>query len=588
MTDLVSLLRAQTEVLRLQMDVLRSGAESPERPRSVDVSADDTPVTAPQITAPPVDVAPPVALAPTHVPPAEPARSSILAFVARVSGCPQESLEPHLSLVNDLGFDSIMLAELGSLVRAEHPDVPVTKQWLAGAPTIGELMRLIGEDGAPAAPTPAAEPAESPTQPRGDVLPVQRPSGDIPEAHYTIGQFPELQALRQRLGMEQVLGVRNPYFSLHERVVNDTSVIDGREVVNFSSYNYLGMSGDPVVSAAAQAAIDRYGTSVSASRLLSGDKPLHRELEKALAGALGTQDSIVLVSGHATNVTVIGHMVGPDDLIVHDSLAHDSIIQGCRLSGALRRPFPHGDWEALDALLTQLRPRYRRVLIALEGVYSMDGDIPDLPRFIEVKRRHQGLLYVDEAHSFGTIGATGRGVGEHFGIDPADVDLWMGTLSKSLASCGGYIGGSAELIQYLKYTAPGFIYSVGLPPPSAAASLAALRVMQTEPERVQRLRQRAELFLTLAQQAGINTGRSSQTPVVPCIVGDSVRTLRLAEALLARGINVNPILYPAVEEDQARLRFFVTACHSEEQIRFTVATVAEELARLDAGALAVA
>jgi 7-keto-8-aminopelargonate synthetase-like enzyme len=327
---------------------------------------------------------------------------------------------------------------------------------------------------------------------------------------------------------------------------------------------------------------------VSASRLLSGEKPLHRDLERALAQLIGTQDCVAMVSGHATNVTVIGHLVGPDDLIVHDALAHDSILQGCRLSGAVRRPFPHADWAALDRMLTMLRPRFRRVLIAIEGVFSMDGDIPDLPRFIEVKRRHKALLYVDEAHSIGTLGAHGGGIGDHFGTDAADVDIWMGTLSKSLASCGGYVAGSADLVRYLKYTAPGFIYSVGLPPPSAAASLAALEVLRTEPERVRRLHERARLFLDLARDAGVNTGPSSGTPVVPCIVGSSVRALRLAEALLDRGINVNPILHPAVEEDQARLRFFITACHTERQIAETVQVLRAELSRVDAdGAAAV-
>ena len=376
------------------------------------------------------------------------------------------------------------------------------------------------------------------------------------------------------------LRLRNPYFSVHERVVNDTTQIDGRELVNFSSYNYLGLSGDPRVSTAAAEAITRYGTSVSASRLLSGDKPLHRTLEAELADALGTADALVMVSGHATNVTTIGSLVGPQDIVVHDALAHDSIIQGARLSGAVRRPFPHADWAALDTLLTELRPRFRRVLIVIEGVYSMDGDIPDLPRFIEVKKRHNALLYVDEAHSFGTIGATGLGIGEHHGADRADVDVWMGTLSKSLASCGGYIAGSAQLIQYLKYTTPGFIYSVGLPPASAGASLEALRIMRAEPWRVQRLRQTAELFLSTARSAGIDTGSSRDTAVVPCIVGDSKRTLRLADGLFRRGINVNPILHPAVDENEARLRFFVTSDHSQTQVRETVDILADELARL--------
>jgi 8-amino-7-oxononanoate synthase len=351
-------------------------------------------------------------------------------------------------------------------------------------------------------------------------------------------------------------------------------------VINFSSYNYLGMSGHPAVAEAVSDAVRRWGSSCSASRLLSGEKPVHRELELELAKLLGTEDAIALVSGHATNVTVIGHLLGEGDLVIHDSLAHDSIMQGCKLSGATRRPFPHNDPAALDELLTSIRHQYRRVLIVIEGVYSQDGDIPDLPAFIEVKRKHQALLMIDEAHSIGVLGATGGGVGEHFGVDRADVELWSGTMSKALAGCGGYVGGSRELIEFLKYTTPGFIYSVGMPPPTAAASLAAIRAIRSEPEHVQRLHELSALFLTLAREAGLDTGDSEGTPVIPCIVGSSVTALKLSNALLERGVNANPILYPAVPEDKARLRFFVTSCHSEEQIRYAVKVLAEELALL--------
>ena len=213
----------------------------------------------------------------------------------------------------------------------------------------------------------------------------------------------------------------------------------------------------------------------------------HRELEIELAKLLGTEDAIALVSGHATNVTVIGHLLGEGDLVIHDSLAHDSIMQGCILSGATRRPFPHNDHAALDELLTNIRHQYRRVLIIIEGIYSQDGDIPDLPAFIEVKRKHQALLMIDEAHSIGVLGETGGGIGEHFGVDRTDVELWSGTMSKALAGCGGYVGGSRELVEFLKYTTPGFVYSVGMPPPTAAASLAAIRAIRSEPEHLRRL-----------------------------------------------------------------------------------------------------
>jgi 8-amino-7-oxononanoate synthase len=396
--------------------------------------------------------------------------------------------------------------------------------------------------------------------------------------------MPEYQRLRQTMALLAATGVPNPYFSVHERVTRDTTVIGGREVLNFSNYNYLGMSGDPRVSQAAKDAIERFGTSVSASRLVSGEKPIHGELERGIASFLNVEDALVFVGGHSTNETTIGHLLGTGDLILHDALAHNSILQGAILSGARRRPFPHNDWRAIDEILTEIRGEYRRVLLAVEGVYSMDGDFPDLPRLIEVKAKHKALLLVDEAHSIGTMGATGRGIGEHFGVRPPDVDVWMGTLSKSFGSCGGYIAGCRELVEYLKYTAPGFVYSVGLSPPNAAAALAALRLLEKEPDRVARVQANARLFLHLARQRGLDTGLSNNTPVVPVILGNSLRALQLARQLFERGVNVQPILYPAVEEKAARLRFFITAVHTEEQIRTTVDAVAEELSRTQAKA----
>lgn len=411
--------------------------------------------------------------------------------------------------------------------------------------------------------------------PSPDVAP-----GQIPPEHHEFARFPEYAELRRQKRMLRVVAGDNPYFRVDQGVAGNAACTGREQAVNFSVYDYVGLAHHPEVATAAKAAIDRYGTSAGASRLVSGEKQVHRDLEQALAAFLGTPAAVVFVSGHATNVTTIGHLLGPSDLIVHDALAHNSIVQGATLSGAARRAFAHNDWQGLDALLSAVRHSYRRVLVAIEGVYSMDGDFPELPRFVELRKKHKTLLLVDEAHSLGTMGATGRGIGEHWSVAQADVDLWMGTLSKSLASCGGYIAGSAELVEYLKYTAPGFVYSVGMSPPNAAAALAALTVLRREPQRVARLRESATLFLELARERGLDTGSSGGTSVVPVIVGNSVRSLRLAHALFERGIAVHPILYPAVAEHSARLRFFITTHHSEAQIRDTVDATAEELARL--------
>ena len=419
------------------------------------------------------------------------------------------------------------------------------------------------------------------TQPR----PASRRPADakIPEAAYCFDQFPEYVKLRENLDLLESSGLDNPFFVVHDGATTDRTIIGGREYINFSSYNYLGMSGDPAVSAAAKAAIDRYGTSASASRLVSGQKKIHVEVEREMTRFLGTEDTIALVGGHATNETVIGHLMGPGDLILHDALAHNSIVQGSLLSGARRRPFPHNDCEAADKLLEQFRHEYRRVLIVIEGVYSMDGDIPDLPAFVAMKKRHKALLMIDEAHSIGVLGATGRGIAEHFSVDRRDVDIWMGTFSKSLGSCGGYISGCKALVEYLRYTAPGFVFAAAMPPSAAGAVLASLRLLEAEPERVARLHENSRLFLALARECGLNTGRSKDSPVVPVILGNSIHCLKLSKAMLARGVNVQPILHPAVEESASRLRYFITARHNQRQLRHTVRAMVEELEKIDSG-----
>ena len=238
----------------------------------------------------------------------------------------------------------------------------------------------------------------------------------------------------------------------------------------------------------------------------------------------------------------------------------------------------------LEQLLGQLRNRYRRVLICSEGLFSMDGDICDLPSLIELKKRFQCNLIIDEAHSIGVLGPSGRGLSHHFpGINPADVDLWMGTLSKSFASCGGYIAGSKPLVTYLKFTAPGFLYSVGMSPPNAAAAFKSLELMRLHPEIVEQLRLRSKLFLDLARSGGVDTGFSAGVAVIPAIIGNSMRCMVLSQALAARKINVQPIVHPAVEENAARLRFFISATHTEEEIHYAVQALSEELKKLVKG-----
>ena len=226
-------------------------------------------------------------------------------------------------------------------------------------------------------------------------------------------------------------------------------------------------------------------------------------------------------------------------------------------------------------MLKEIRRDYRRVLVAIEGLYSMDGDYPDLPKFVEVKRRHKCWLYVDEAHSIGTMGATGRGIGEFYGVSRREVECWMGTLSKSFGSCGGFVGGSANLIDYLRYTTPGYVFAAGIPPANVGAALGALRSLRASSERVQRLQANSARFLGLAKAAGLDTGPSQNSPIIPVLTGSSVRALALSEGLYRSGVNAQPILHPAVPEEQARVRFFITAAHRPEQIDQAVDTIAK-------------
>ena len=416
---------------------------------------------------------------------------------------------------------------------------------------------------------------------RAAVVPAPAP----PEAAPALGNA-EVKADLDMMHRAAVsLGIENPYFQTHAAIAGARTTIGNRDFDNFVSYNYLGLNGDGRVSGAAKAAIDRYGTSVSASRLVSGERPLHRALEEALADAHGCEDALCFVSGHATNVTVIGHLVGTEDAVVYDALSHNSIVQGAQLSGARRVPFPHNDPAELDRMLARVRPTVKRVLVVIEGHYSMDGDVPDLAAMIGVVRRHRASLMVDEAHSLGVLGARGLGIAEHCGVDPAQVDVWMGTLSKTLSSSGGYVAGPRALIDYLRCSAPGFVYSVGLAPPVAAAALAALQIMRAEPERVATLADNARFFLTEAKAAGLDTGPSIGAAIVPVMTGGSIRAALTADRLRQAGVTVQPIMHPAVPERAARLRFFISTLHDRAQISRVVASTAQALR--EAGAAAI-
>lgn len=399
--------------------------------------------------------------------------------------------------------------------------------------------------------------------------------------------LPQIKQLQMQRAAADMMGIENPFFRPHDGLATGTTEISGKIHDNFASYNYLGLNGHPEINQAAKEAIDTFGTSVSASRIVAGERPLHGELEQALARVHGVESSIVMVSGHATNVTTIGHLMHKGDLILTDSLVHNSIAEGARLSGATRINFPHDDLNALEKLLAESRHKFDNVLIIVEGLYSMDGDFPDLKRLVALKQSYDAWLMVDEAHSIGVLGKTGHGIAEHFGIDPREVEMWMGTLSKTFSSCGGYIAGSKALCDYLKVSAPGFVFSVGLSPALTASAIASIQVMEREPERVGKLQENGQYFLKKAKEAGLDTGPSAGYSVVPVIVGDSVGAAILSNRLLERGVNALPIIFPAVPEKSARIRFFITSEHTKEQIDRAIDITVEELAKLKSDGSAV-
>ncbi|WP_167335991.1 aminotransferase class I/II-fold pyridoxal phosphate-dependent enzyme [Paraburkholderia bannensis] len=351
--------------------------------------------------------------------------------------------------------------------------------------------------------------------------------------------------------------------------------VAGRRMINFSSYNYLDLSDDPRVKDAAKQAIDDFGTSTGSGRIIRGEIPIFGEFERELSETLGVEGALLGVSGYGTNVAAIGYLMRKQDLIVYDELVHNSMLTGAKLSGARRFAFAHNDCDALESLLIEHRGSYERVLIMTEGVFSMDGDIPDIPRMIELSKRHHAWLMVDEAHSIGVLGSRGMGVVDHFGLDPSDIDIHYASMSKAFATVGGYIAGRQEMITLLKHYAPGLgLYIASPTPANAAAGLAALRIMRAEPQRAQRVVANAQYFRQRAREAGLDTGASESSGVVPVMLPDSELALWLSARLFDNNVFAFPMLFPVVPRNAARLRFFLSAAHTREHIDHTVALLA--------------
>jgi 8-amino-7-oxononanoate synthase len=371
-----------------------------------------------------------------------------------------------------------------------------------------------------------------------------------------------IDAMNQRVVETQQAGL---YFYMQplEELDGAWVTTGGRRMLNFASYSYLGLLGHPKIGAAAQEALARYGTGTHGVRLLAGTLPLHGELEETIARFKRAEAAIVYSSGYVTNLSTVAALVGRNDVVICDKFNHASIVDGCLLSQAKFLRFRHNDMAGLERRLQQVDPEVGRLVI-VDAVFSMDGDVINLPEVSRLCREYGARLMVDEAHSLGVLGETGHGIEEHFGLEDI-VDIKMGTLSKTIPSVGGYIAGSQELITYLKHVARGFFFSAALPPAQVAAAKASFEVIEEEVERVKKLQRNVEFFLGGLKARGFDT-LCSETPIVPVICGEDERAYQMAKLCQEKDVFVLPVVSPAVPLGLARLRANVTAAHSEDDI----------------------
>ena len=377
-----------------------------------------------------------------------------------------------------------------------------------------------------------------------------------------------------------------PYFKVLTSEAGPVVEMEGREMVMLGSNNYLGLTGDPRVKQAARDALEVYGTGLTGSRLLNGTTPLHLELERELAEWMGSEDVIVFTTGHQANAGCIGTILSARDTVICDSADHASILDGCKLSGAKLRPFRHNQMPKLERMLERAAGDGGGVLVVVDGVFSMEGDLCDLPAIVELCRRYGARLMVDEAHAVGVLGARGAGTCELFGLED-EVDLRMGTFSKSLASCGGFIAGPEEVVEYLRIAARPFIFTASAVPAAVGAALGALRIIRSEgPELMARLLDNArylrrgisELGLRVIEPGTLPDGGEATTPVVPVVVGEDWQAVMLWKALYDGGVYTNVAIHPAVPPGGALLRTSLMASHEREHLDRALAVLESAIA----------
>ncbi len=354
-----------------------------------------------------------------------------------------------------------------------------------------------------------------------------------------------------------------PYFREIESDQDTVVKINGKDVLMFGSNSYLGLTNHPKIKEAAKKAIDKYGTGCAGSRFLNGTLDIHIELENRLAKLVGKDGALCYSTGFQVNLGVVSVLAGRNDYILLDELDHASIIEGSRLSFSKVLKFAHNDMKALEAKLKKCEPDSIKVIV-VDGIFSMEGDIIKLPEVVKLAAKYDATVMVDDAHSIGVLGKNGSGTADHFGLTKK-VDLIMGTFSKSLASLGGFIAADKEVINFIKHNSRSLIFSASMTPASAASVLAALDIMESEPERIKHLWDVTHYAQELFTKAGFNTGKS-ESPIIPLFIRDDIKALKLTQILLGEGVFVNPVVSPAVPKEDSLIRFSLMATHTMKQV----------------------
>lgn len=367
-----------------------------------------------------------------------------------------------------------------------------------------------------------------------------------------------------------------PYFHALDSGQDSEVVMNGKRVIMLGSNNYLGLTSDPRVKEAAIKAVEKFGVGCSGSRFLNGTLTLHLELEAKLAKFVNKEAALVYSTGFQTNLGIISAIAGRNDYILSDKENHASIVDGCRLSFAKLLKFKHNDMEDLERILKTI-PETSGKLIIIDGIYSMEGDIADLPGVVKLAKQYGARIMIDDAHGFGVLGEHGRGTAEYFGLED-EVDIIMSTFSKSLASLGGFIAAKEEVIHYIKHSSRPFIFSASIPPSNAAAAMESLNIIEKEPERIKKLWDNAKFMKEGFEKLGLRIG-NTQTPIIPIIIGEDYETFKLTMELLEEGVYVNPAISPAVEKGRSLLRTSYTPTHTREQLEYALAAFEKVLCK---------